>query len=54
MAAEYSFREFQENQQQTLDRAVEAYQAYLEALKGQPAPQGRHALEEDQGPGILI
>jgi hypothetical protein len=33
MATEYSFREFQENQQRTLDQAVQAHQAYLEALE---------------------
>ena len=33
MATDYFFREFQENQQRTLNRAVEAHQAYLEALE---------------------
>ena len=43
MAAEYSFREFQENQQRTLDRAVQAYQAYLEALEAsRPFKGGMH------------
>ena len=43
MAPEYFFREFQENQQRTLDRAVEAYQAYLEAVQaGRPLKGGMH------------
>ena len=43
MAAEYFFREFQENQQQTLNRAVEAHQAYLEAVQaGLPLKGGMH------------
>ena len=43
MAADYIFREFQENQQQTLNRAVEAYQAYLEAREaGRPLKGGMH------------
>jgi hypothetical protein len=43
MAADYSFREFQESQQQTLSRAVEAYQAYLEAAQAsQPLKGGMH------------
>ena len=43
MAAAYSFREFQVNQQLTLNRAVEAYQAYLEALQAsQPLKGGMH------------
>ena len=43
MAAAYSFREFQMNQQRTLNRAVEAYQAYLEALQAsQPLKGGMH------------
>jgi hypothetical protein len=43
MAAEYSFREFQVNQQRTLHRAVEAYQAYLEAVEaGRPLKGGMH------------
>jgi hypothetical protein len=43
MAAEYFFREFQDNQQRTLNRAVEAYQAYLEAVQaGQPLRGGMH------------
>ena len=43
MAAAYFFREFQENQQRTLDRAVEAYQAYLEALQAsRPLKGGMH------------
>lgn len=43
MAAEYSFREFQETQQRTLNRAVRAYQAYLEALQAsRPLRGGMH------------
>ena len=43
MAAEYSFREFIENQQRTLDQAVRAHQAYLEALKAsRPFKGGMH------------
>ena len=43
MAAAYSFREFQVNQQLTLNRAVEAYQAYLEAVQAsQPLKGGMH------------
>jgi len=43
MAGEYSFREFQVNQQRTLDRAAEAYQAYLEAVQtGRPLKGGMH------------
>lgn len=43
MAAEYLFREFQPNQQRTLNRSVEAYQAYLEAVQaGQPLRGGMH------------
>jgi hypothetical protein len=43
MAPEYFFREFKENQQRTLDRAVEAYQAYLEAVRaGRPLKGGMH------------
>ena len=43
MAAEYFFREFQENQQRTLNRAVEAYHAYLEAVQaGRPLKGGMH------------
>ena len=43
MAAEYFFREFQVNQQRTLHRAVEAYQAYLEAVEaGRPLKGGMH------------
>ena len=43
MAAEYFFREFQDNQQRTLNRAVEAYQAYLEAVEaGRPLKGGMH------------
>jgi len=53
MAADYSFREFQENQQRTLDQSVRAHQAYLEALEAS-RPSRRHALEEDHGQGILI
>jgi hypothetical protein len=43
MAAEYFFREFQVNQQRTLNRAVKAYQAYLEAVQaGRPLKGGMH------------
>ena len=43
MAAEYSLREFQENQQQTLDQAVRAHQAYQEALEAsRPFKGGMH------------
>jgi hypothetical protein len=43
MAAAYFFREFEENQQRTLNRAVEAYQAYLEALQAsRPLKGGMH------------
>jgi hypothetical protein len=43
MAADYFFREFQENQQQTLNRAVEAYHAYLEAVQASlPLKGGMH------------
>jgi hypothetical protein len=43
MAAEYFFREFQPHQQRTLNRAAEAYQAYLEAVQaGQPLRGGMH------------
>jgi hypothetical protein len=43
MATEYSFREFQVNQQRTLHRAVEAYQAYIEAVEaGRPLKGGMH------------
>jgi len=43
MAADYSFREFQENQQGTLDQAVRAHQAYLEALEAsRPFKGGMH------------
>ena len=43
MAAEYFFREFQVNQQRTLHQAVEAYQAYLEAVEaGRPLKGGMH------------
>ncbi|MCK9378404.1 MAG: nucleotidyltransferase domain-containing protein [Syntrophobacterales bacterium] len=43
MAAEYFYREFQDNQQRTLNRAVEAYQAYLEAVQAsQPFKGGMH------------
>src|SRR5450759_536989 len=39
----YFFREFQDNQQRTLNRAVEAYQAYLEAVQAsQPLKGGMH------------
>jgi hypothetical protein len=43
MAAGYFFQEFRENQQRTLNRAVEAHQAYLEALQAsQPLKGGMH------------
>jgi len=43
MAADYFFREFQENQQRTLNRAVEAHQAYLEAVEAsRPLKGGMH------------
>jgi hypothetical protein len=43
MSGEYFFREFQENQQHTLDRAVQAYQAQLEALQAsRPLKGGMH------------
>jgi hypothetical protein len=43
MAAEYSFHEFQENQQHNLEQAVRAHQAYLEALKAsRPFKGGMH------------
>jgi hypothetical protein len=43
MAAEYFFREFQDNQQRTLNRAAAAYQAYLEAVQaGRPFKGGMH------------
>jgi hypothetical protein len=43
MAADYFFREFQESQQQTLHRAVEAYQAHLETVEaGRPLKGGMH------------
>jgi hypothetical protein len=43
MAAEYFFREFQPNQQRTLNRAAAAYQAYLEAVEaGRPLKGGMH------------
>mgnify|MGYP001067811684 CR=1 FL=1 len=43
MAAEYFFREFQDNQQRTLNRAAAAYLAYLEAVEaGRPLRGGMH------------
>ncbi len=43
MAAEYSFREFEKTQQETLERAVQAHQAYLSALKdSRPLKGGMH------------
>ena len=43
MTAAYSFREFQENQQRTLDQALRAHQAYLEALEAsRPFKGGMH------------
>jgi hypothetical protein len=40
MAAEYFFREFQVNQQRTLNRAAEAYQAFLEAVQASQSLKG--------------
>jgi len=43
MAAKYFFREFQDNQQRTLNRAAAAYQAYLEAVQAsRPLKGGMH------------
>jgi hypothetical protein len=43
MTAEYAFSEFQQTQQETLDRAIQAFQAYLDVLKtGQPFKGGMH------------
>jgi Nucleotidyltransferase len=43
MAPEYFFREFTENQQRTLESAVAAYRAYLEAVRaGRPFTGGMH------------
>jgi hypothetical protein len=43
MAPDYCFREFNQNQQRTLDRAVAAHQAYLGAgLAGRPLKGGMH------------
>jgi hypothetical protein len=43
MAAKYFFREFQVNQQRTLNRAAEVYQAYLEAVESSlPLKGGMH------------
>ena len=43
MAAEYFFREFQDNQTRTLNQAAEAYQAYLEAVEtNRPLKGGMH------------
>jgi hypothetical protein len=43
MATEYFFREFQDNQQRTRNRAAEAYQAYLEAVEAcRPLKGGMH------------
>ncbi len=43
MAANYIFREFQESQHHTLNRTVEAYQAYLEAQEAaRPLKGGMH------------
>ena len=43
MAPEYFFREFKESQQRTLDRAVVAHQAYLDAVQArQPLKGGMH------------
>ncbi len=43
MTAEYLFREFEASQQETLDRAITAHQAYLSALKaGRPFKGGMH------------
>jgi hypothetical protein len=40
MNPEYSFREFKESEQHTLDQAIQAYQAYLDALLARRALQG--------------
>jgi len=40
MAAEYSFREFQENQQRTLDQTIQTFQAYLETRQASRALKG--------------
>ena len=43
MAPEYLFREFKASQHRTLDRAVAAYQAYLQAVQaGRPLKGGMH------------
>jgi len=43
MPAEYVLREFQQSQQETLDRAVQAYRAYLDILKAsRPLKGGMH------------
>jgi hypothetical protein len=43
MVAEYALREFQDTQQETLDRAVLAYRTYLDALKAsRPLKGGMH------------
>jgi hypothetical protein len=43
MAAEYFFREFKATQQEILDRAIQAYEGYLRALKsGRPLKGGMH------------
>jgi len=43
MTTEYFFREFQDNQPRTLHRAVEAYQAYLDAVQAsRPLKGGMH------------
>src|SRR4030067_2881062 len=43
VAPKYLFREFQPNQQRTLDRAVAAYRAYLEAVQARrPLKGGMH------------
>ena len=40
MAAEYAFREWQENQRRTLERAVQAYRRYQDALQDRRAFRG--------------
>jgi hypothetical protein len=43
MIPEYSFQEFQESQQRTLDQAIQAFQAYLEARQAsRPLKGGMH------------
>ncbi len=54
MAAEYSFHEFQENQQRTLDQAVRAHQAYLEALEASRPFKGGMHWKKITRPGIPL